>query len=135
MSGDNAHLDAEVARITRALIERGEDELGLMDKPVPGTTPESLVMDYRVLAEPESAKEQGEALTFLGITEAQASWVVLKRFEAEIAIRKYSRKERQRRFIEILYEQPEKFAFFEPRQSAIQNLDSLGIISAADYMP
>ena len=65
--------------------------------------------------------------------EGQASWVVLRRFEPDESIATYKREERQRRFLEKLYEHRDKFVFFESREKAIANLDSLGIIAIDDY--
>ncbi len=73
---------------------------------------------------------------YFEVIEGQASWVVLREVgEYDDTISRYSREERLRRFIVELYKHPGKFKLFEDREKALENLDSLGIISSQDYRP
>jgi len=132
---ERREFDEEV-RCIEDILHKGNEILGLKDKPIPGKTEKDLLEDYMLYTQPDMANSPGHALECFEITEAQASWIVLRRFESDESIRAYTRQERQKRFIAKLYEHQDDFMFFRQREGALQNLEILGIIRSADnYKP
>lgn len=120
---------------TEDLILAVARALRLKDQQSPFTTEKSLCDDYFILQSRSKLNSSESVLTYLEMVEGQASWFVLLQSEQKEKVSKYSYEERQARFINSLYSEPDKFGFFDIREQAISHLAHLGIIKKERYIP
>ena len=126
-------MDMDASEVEKFIV-KGSEILGLQDTPPVGILQYNLDEEYRLMQRPEMGDAPKLVKGYFDTIEGNASWVVLREIgESDDTISQYSREERLRKFVNELYQNPEKFKFFEDREKALENLDSLGIISMQDY--
>lgn len=87
---------------------------------------------HQLLPAEEKEEHRRNNLDVLTMVEFQAGWYVLRHFFNDDEIDGL-RKSRQERYLRYLYSFPEKFSFYEQRETALEKLSQIDFINPADY--